>query len=100
MGHVEKLVEVAQNQPLVQQQVTQELTKHELRQENSQVQKIDASEAGRKVKDKEREERRRERQAAARRARAGHDPPPGSDEDALPSESTEPWVGHLVNLKI
>ena len=97
MGHVEKLVETAQNQPLVQQQVTQELTSLELRRENTQVQKTDASEESRKIKEKEREERRRQRQALRQKAATAGEV---SEEGEEAPEKREPWVGHLLNIKI
>ncbi len=97
MGHVEKLVEVAQNQPHVQQLVAQQTVAQELKKQESQVPKTENAEKGRRVRDRDGDDRpgSNTRQHAQGNSPGKQDSPP--EEEASPST---PWVGHLVNVKI
>ncbi len=98
MGHVEKIVEQAQNQPHVQQLVAQEVTKAELQQANSQVQQVDGPEAGRKVDDRKKERRKGQGGGGRRPGREG--PGGNPDEEEAERQGVSPWSGHIVNVKI
>lgn len=95
MGLVEKLVEVQQNQPHVQQQVAQVTARQELKEEQSRVSGLDKSEDSKKVRDREAgqggEQRRQEKRQASQ-----EDGPEAEKEQG----KTKPWSGHIVNIKV
>lgn len=93
MGLVEKIVEMEQNQPHVQQLVSQEIARQALAEQSKRVTEPDSSAKGRKVDEKNRDQQRRERQQEQRQAAQQHE----SDEEEA---QTRPWSGHLVNIKI
>ena len=97
MGHVEKLVEVAQNQPHVQQLVAQQTVAQELKRQDSQVPKTENAEKGRRVRDRDEDDRPGKNahgQPQGRSPDGERDPP---EEEA---SSGSPWVGNIVNVKI
>ena len=97
MGHVEKIVEQAQNQPHVQQLVAQEIAARELQKANSQVQKTDVSEPGRKVDDKKKQQRERGGGRSSKYEAKGEEMPDEAEDDR---QGMEPWSGRIVNVKI
>ncbi len=95
MGHVEKLVEVAQNQPHVQQLVAQQTIVQELKRQDGQVAKTEKSEKSRRVGNKDVDERQGNY--------AGNQPQGGSRQEEAPPEeeaAASPWVGNIINVKI
>ena len=105
MGHVEKIVEVAQNQPLVQQQVSQETAKAELKDQSGQVPKIEKSQESQKLR-VERDGKRGQHGAGQQeqaRDKKKQDPPgaiPAEQSQAERSAGDSPWAGHIVNIKV
>lgn len=107
MGHVEKIAEVTQNQPQVQQQVSQETAKAELKEQSGQVPKIDKGQEAEKLRAERDGKRRQQPQTGQeRRAKnqkddesAGASPPEQSQEDT-PPRGDNPWAGHIVNIKV
>ena len=94
MALVEKIAEIAHNQPLVQQQVAQEAVARELREK--QVEPAQAQDAAKGVKSR-----------GQRDGRPGQDTPKKREEQKNPGEeSAEPGVpdnplaGILVNRKV
>ena len=94
MGHVEKLVEVAQNQPHVQQLVAQQTIALELKKQDSQVAKTEKSEKGRRVGNSD----EKDRQGQNARSHSQD----GSQQEETPpeEEAASPWVGNNINVKI
>lgn len=99
MGLVEKIAEVAQNQPHVQQLVAQEEAKKTLKAESDQVAETDKSRHSRKVRDKAEEEGRDQRQARSGQRQAGGegDEPPAEEEGP---NRNGPWTGHIVKITV
>lgn len=93
MGLVEKLVEVEQNQPHVQQLVAQELARQTLEEQSKRVHQSDESGKGRKVDEKNRDQRRREKEQEQRQAAQ-------EQNEEEQERSAKPWAGHLLNIKI
>lgn len=100
MGHVEKIVETAQNQPHVQQLVAQELAAAELQRANSQVQKTEVTEAGRKVDDRKKERRKGQQGGDGGRSQARDASGAETDGEEPDRQGMSPWAGHIVNVKI
>ncbi|MDR2161149.1 MAG: hypothetical protein LBO77_03290 [Desulfovibrio sp.] len=94
MGHVEKLVEFAQNQPHVQQLASQQTIVQDLKKQDDQVPRADKA-AYRRVRAKEEEE-------------SGGDPRRPLSQDKEQREAPEedkappavPWSGHLLDVKV
>lgn len=100
MGHVEKLAEVAQNQPQVQQQVLQETAFQALREQNSQVPVTDETEQAqmKSLQERHPEKRRRNDKRLSRtRTQPDDDKDPASE--SAPHEDN-PWAGNIVNVTI
>ncbi len=100
MGHVEKIVEVEQNHPAVQQAVAQNIAREELHRQNSLVPQVDVSERSRKVNDREARQDRRRREGtknAARSAEEDAETDPGS---TASGSAGNPFAGKIVNVKI
>lgn len=97
MGHVEKLVEVAQNQPHVQQLVAQQTIAKELRKKDSQVPATEKSEENRRVRDRD-DDDRPDKQGKKKQGGSPNEDGSCPDDEASASES--PWVGNIVNVKI
>lgn len=96
MGHVEKLVEVAQNQSTVQQQISQEEAQKTLKAEAEQVAGTDRSAQGKKVRAKKDEEDGRRQQAGSGGQRDAKKEAP-EEENA---NKGNPWSGHIVSITI
>lgn len=96
MGHVEKIVEVVQNQPHVLQQVAQETAKNELRQQAGQVPQVNKSEAAHEIRTEA--DGQNKQQAAGGQQHKEKDNQPDDQEE--PPRGENPWAGHIVNLKI
>jgi hypothetical protein len=99
MGLVEKLAEVEQNQPYVQQIVAQESARQALQAQAERVPATDASEHGKKIQNREpgqeKREQRHRREAGDRRdASSGDD----DAEDAM--AASNPWTGQILNMKV
>ena len=94
MGHVEKLAENLENQPVVQQQVTQLEAERILREQGSKVPTTESS---------EKPQRRRVGEQGGDKpkdhAREGKEhPPPKEHEEETPAAN--PWSGNILNLKV
>lgn len=105
MGLVEKIVEVQQNQPHVQQQVAQESAKQALNEAKSRIAGLDQSELGKKVREKSEEQSGGGQKRSRSRSREGEPPAPESPQELSPETEpeaprTKPWSGYIVNLKI
>ena len=101
MGLVEKLVEVVQNQPHVQQLVAQESAKQAMKAESERVPLVDASDRGKKIRDREAGQKRRERQRAPEQTsceQSGDEYGQESAEGGSPKAN--PWAGQIVNMKV
>ena len=97
MGHVEKLVEVAQNQPHVQQLVAQQTIAKELKQKETQVPATEKGEKNRRVRDRDDDDR------PGRQGKKKQGNPPDADANSPDDEAAaceSPWVGNIVNVKI
>lgn len=99
MGLVEKIVEMAQNQPLVQQQAAQEAARQMLKEQGQRIAGVETTKRGKKVSEREADENDRpgaEQDAAP--------PTPDNNADEAPADSgpskANPWAGHIVNVKI
>lgn len=97
MGLVEKIVEVAQNQPHVQQLVAQEEAKKTLKAETEQVAETEKTRHGRKIRDKGEEESREQRQAGSGERQARDNEAPAEEEGP---NKNGPWTGHIVSITI
>lgn len=97
MGHVEKLVEVAQNQSYVQQQVSRDEARKTLKTEAEQVAGTDRSAHGRKVREKEEDEGRRRQHAGDGKQRSDAEEAAEKEER---SNKDNPWAGHIVSITI
>ncbi len=98
MGHVEKLAEVAQNHPEVQQSVAQQLAKSALQKQKTLVPQVDTTEQGKRVR--EREAQRDKRQSRRERKAGGKTDEDAGDAQEARSSDDNPWAGHILNLKI
>lgn len=105
MGLVEKIVEVQQNQPYVQQQVAQESARQALDAAKSRVAGLDQSELGKKVREKSEEQGGGGQRHSRSHSRKDETPAPedtqgfAAEAEAEPPR-TKPWSGYIVNLKI
>ena len=103
MGLVEKLVEVEQNQPHVQQLVAQESARQAMKAEAERVPVVDVAEQGKKIRDREPGREKRERRQASGRASSGQTDAQ-SDEEIADAEvglsKGSPWSGQIVNMKV
>ena len=103
MGLVEKLVEVEQNQPHVQQLVAQESAKQALKAEAERVPQVDSSEQGKKVRSRDSSQEKKEQRQASGRFSGGKDGAQTDQEDGASGSETgtaNPWAGKIVNMKI
>lgn len=103
MGLVEKLVEVEQNQPHVQQLVAQESARQALKAESERVPVVDVTEQGKKIRDRDPEREKKERSQARTRLFADRaDAEDHEDEAAAEAGSSkgDPWSGQIVNMKV
>jgi len=99
MGHVEKLIEVEQNQSHVQQLVAQETAREALRAQGERVSEVETSERGRRVREREAGGNRRQPGGEGQAKREAS----GEGEEASPDSGSgkpNPWAGHIVNMKI
>ncbi len=100
MGHMEKVVEVAQNHPQVQQQVMQEIAAREIKAEQDAVPEVEDSHKSEGAKLRAAEERRERRE----KRQGKRNMPPAEAETPPTLESSphddNPWAGNIVNLKI
>lgn len=101
MGLVEKIADMAQNQPQIQQQATQEAALQSLKEQNARVAKTEQSRHGRKIQDREAGGNAPQNgdDGSPRRAREEEPPSETPASDGSPSQAN-PWAGHLVNVKI
>lgn len=101
MGHVEKIVEVQQNHPHMQQLAAQEEVAAALLRDKGRIDETQNSKAGKKVREKdedeERRRRREERERQAAKALAGGD---DAEDEEGSRKAESPWAGHIVNVKI
>lgn len=97
MGHVEKLVEVVQNQPHVQQLVAQEEAKKTLKAQSEQIAGTDKTASGRKVRDRGEEEGNQHQQAGLDGESRGDKKDPPEEERA---NKNNPWAGHIISITI
>ena len=102
MGLVEKLVEVEQNQPHVQQLVAQESARQAAKAEAERVPVVDVAEQGKKIRDREPgREKREQRQASGRSPGGRADAAQDSEAEAEAGLSKGgPWSGQIVNMKV
>ena len=103
MGLVEKLVDVQQNQPHVQQLVAQESAKQALLEAKSRVAGVDNSENGKKVREKSEDQDTRGRSRSRKRKVTASFSIPDldeADESEAEAPRTKPWSGHILNIKI
>lgn len=103
MGLVEKLVEVEQNQPHVQQLVAQESAKQALKAEAERVPQVDSSEQGKKVRNRDSGQERKERRQASERDSGGKGEAQTDQEDGasgIETATANPWAGKIVNMKV
>lgn len=101
MGHVEKIVEVQQNQPHMQQLAAQDEAAAQLLREKGRIEGTEKSQSGKKIREKnEEDERKRKREEQQRRA-AGN---AQEDETGLLTDeerkTENPWAGNILNVKI
>ena len=99
MGLVEKLVEVAQNQPHVQQLVAQELARQAAKAQTEQVPQVDASERGKKIRDRESGQKKREQHHASGQP-SGEQNEDGQQSAEDGPHTANPWAGQIVNMKV
>ena len=99
MGHVEKIVEVAQNQPQVQQQVAQEAAVQTLREQQRRVAGVVTAKEGKRVREREAGGRGRQEAEADRHPPSGQGRA-GDAESGDGPHRENPWAGRIVNLKI
>ena len=94
MGHVEKLAESLENQPVVQQQATQTEAERILREQNSQVPPAESPEKtqGRRVGGQG------DGSGGKNRGDKEHPPPRKQNEQDPPAPN--PWAGNILNLKV
>jgi hypothetical protein len=96
MGHVEKLVEISQNQPHVQQLATQQNIVQELKKQESRVAETQRAKK-RKIRDREEEE------SGGAAPRKHFSPKPREEKEARAEQESghaAPWVGNLVDVKV
>lgn len=100
MGLVEKIVEVEQNQPHVQQLVAQETARQELREQGERVSLLQTTDPGRRVR--EREGGGQGRPGAHGERRAAEQAEDAADEGQTDEGAykANPWAGHIVDVKI
>ena len=94
MALVEKIAEVAHNQPLVQQQMAQDAVAKELREK--QVEPTQAQDAARGIKTRDRKDQRPGQDTPQKRE--GHKKPEPETSD--PGVPDNPLAGILVNRKV
>ena len=101
MGLVEKLVEVAQNQPHVQQLVAQESARLAMKAEAERVPVVDVAEQNKKIRDRDPRRERKERRQASAPFPEGQADMQGSEDGADAGFSRAgPWAGQIVNMKV
>ena len=103
MGLVEKLVEVEQNQPHVQQLVAQESAKQTMKAEAERVPQVDSSEHGKKIRSRDSGQERKERRQTSDRSSGKKDEAQADQEDGasgIETATTNPWAGKIVNMKV
>ena len=103
MGLVEKLVEVEQNQPHVQQLVAQESAKQAMKAEAERVPQVDSSEHGKKIRNRDSGQEKKERRQASNRSSDGKHEARADQEDGASEIETAPaypWDGKIVNMKV
>lgn len=103
MGLVEKLVEVEQNQPHVQQLVAQESAKQAMKAEAERVPQVDASEHGKKIRNRDSNQEKKERRQTPDRSSGGKgEAQTAAEDDASEIETppANPWAGKIVNMKV
>ena len=96
MGLVEKIVEVQQNLPHVQQLVAQTTARESIKEEQSRVAATDGSENSKKVRERDSGQGGQQRDPDGRR-QGNPAREEGQDQD---SPRTKPWSGHILNIKI
>jgi hypothetical protein len=96
MGHVEKLVEMSQNQPHAQQLATQQTIVEELKKQDARIAKTQKAK-NRRVRDRDEEESGNAppRQNLSQERRRGETPAEEEADGAAP-----PWTGRLVDVKV
>jgi hypothetical protein len=100
MGLVEKLVEVEQNQPHVQQLVAQESARLAIKAQAERVPVVDSSGQGKKVHNRDPEREKKEQRRSLNRSshEAVSEEPSAQDDDEL--AASNPWTGQIVNMKV
>ncbi|MDR2489222.1 MAG: hypothetical protein LBD42_07010 [Desulfovibrio sp.] len=101
MGLVEKLAEVEQNQPYVQQLVAQENARQALQAEAERVPVTNASEQGKKIRDRNSGRKKQKRQRSSKQSSdercAAQSEWDGADTDLA---ANNPWTGQIVDMKV
>ena len=103
MGLVEKLVEVEQNQPHVQQLVAQESAKQAMKAEAERVPQVDSSEHGKKIRNRDSGREKKEQRQAPGRFSDGKGETQTAPEDGaseIETATANPWAGKIVNMKV
>ncbi len=101
MGLVEKIVEVQQNQPHVQQLVAQETARHAWKDEQSRVGKTEKQEEGRKVREREAGQNKKESRSSGREPRLAREQESENRlEPDAENSGVKPWTGHLLNITV
>jgi hypothetical protein len=96
MALVEKIVEVEQNQFHVQQLVSQETARQSLEAQSRRIHESDKSSQGRKIRDQERDRGRQNSGQGSRQRADNADGEDGADN----APASNPWAGHIVDVKI
>ncbi len=94
MGHVEKVAENLETQPVVQQQATQTEAERILREQNSKVPPPESAEKtrGRRVGERGEE--------SGGKNRDGRQPPPRRNDADEEQPAQNPWSGNILNVKV
>jgi hypothetical protein len=100
MGLVEKIVEVAQNQPQVQQQVAREAAVQTLREQQQRVAGAEEAKQGRRVREREAGGKKRQEAGAGRENTPSGQTPPEGAACGDGARKSNPWAGNIVNLKV
>jgi hypothetical protein len=98
MALVEKIVDEQQNQPHVQQLVSQVTTRQELRARRGKVSALDFSEEMSRIQEGDEEPNLPDKGSRRPKTLSPHDDVPEEPEQEQPR--TKPWAGHILNIRI
>ncbi len=97
MGHVERVVQIEQNHPVMQQQAAQEAARELLRREHDQVSKNDPKTGAKGVeRDRERDGGTPDFSGNAKKDR----PEEQAEEESSSPSSGNVWSGNILNIKV